>query len=240
MHLTIVPRVLLTVLALAAGSLSLVASAQPAQAEPAARAAIGGTSPTTSHLKRDLSVLKYGSYVTFQGWVTCCGSSTPGFGGNVQLQRKVVGQTAWTNFSTRTLTDANRVQTWKFRPSASAYYRLHYTGAAAASPSYSVALTVTVRRNPNDHWRSSDRLFYGKVAPTYAGRVLYIQRTTCAYPRSSSCTWSGYKSIRTNRTSNWAVRLPAYARTTYFRAYLPGSNGYAGSYSNYLVSTRLG
>ncbi|HWJ66718.1 MAG TPA: hypothetical protein VNT31_08575 [Nocardioides sp.] len=222
-------RVVLMVVALVASSLSLVAvTSAPAQAAP---------TPTEAHLTRDYSVVKYGGYVTMQGWVTCCGDPEPGYGFKVQLQRKI-GSGAWTVFSTRDVTSTTPRPVWKFKPSASAYYRLYFPGIGTEfAPDYSPALKVGVRRNLNDNWRSSTRTFYGKVAPKYAGKPVIIQKSTCRYPNSSSCSWSVHKVVYTNGYSNWAVRLPAYRTRTHFRAYVRPSSGYLGSLSNHYVTT---
>ncbi|KRC50144.1 MULTISPECIES: hypothetical protein [unclassified Nocardioides] len=217
-------RVVLTLLACLAGSLAVIGPAAPAHAAADA---------TISHLTQDATVRTYGQYVTLKGWVTCCGSSTPGYGANVKLQRRI-GSGGWTLFSTRTLTDPNRTPVWKFVPAASASYRMYYVGTAYTKPSVSPVLTVLVRRNLGTSWNASTRVLGGKVTPAYAGRAITIQKAAC-----STCSWSTYKTILTTSDSRWSVRLPAYSKRTYFRAYLPPSNGYGGSLTS-PVSTLAG
>lgn len=226
MH-TSLRRVVLVVVALLASSLSLVAvSTTSAQAATA----------TQSHITRSVPSVQYGSNVTIEGWVTCCGSTSHGYGFELQLQRKI-GSGAWTTFGRRDVTSTAPTAIWTFKPSASAYYRVYFPGVGDHTASYSGALSVGVRRNLNDNWRSSTRTYYGKVAPKYAGKPVIIQKSTCRYPARSSCSWSAYKVINTNAYSNWSLRLPAYRTKTHFRAYVRPSSGYLGSLSNYYVTT---
>lgn len=224
MQLKNLARVVLTVLAFVAGSLAVVGMPAPARAAADA---------TISHLTQDANVRTYGQYVTLKGWVTCCGSSNPGYGANVKLQRRI-GSGEWTLFSTRALTDANRTPVWKFVPSVTASYRMYFVGTAYAKPSVSPVLSVVVRRNLGTSWSATTRVLGGKVSPTYAGKAITIQKAAC-----STCSWSTYTTLRTTSESRWSVRLPAYAKRTYFRAYLPPSNGYGGSLTS-AVSTQAG
>ena len=72
----------------------------------------------------------------------------------------------------------------------------------------------------------------------YAGKYVYIQRTTCSNPQASTCKWSHYKALKTTSSSRWKIKLPAYRQTNYFRAYIKPSSGYAPSYSNYYIETK--
>lgn len=223
MQLKNLARVVLTSLAFLVGSLVVIGMPAPAHAGDA----------TTSHLTQDYNVRTYGQYVTLKGWVTLRGSTNPGYGGNVWLQRRI-GTGEWTRFSARELTEGSRVQEWKFKPSVTASYRMYYFGTPTTNASVSPVLSVVVRRNLGTSWNASTRVLGGKVSPAYARRAITIQKAAC-----STCSWSTYKTILTTSDSRWAVRLPAYSKRTYFRAYLPPSNGYGGSLTG-AVSTLAG
>lgn len=234
MHLTSLRRLVLTFLALAASTLSLVAvTSAPAHAE---------TITTVAHLQRNYSVVRHGSVVTFQGYVTAAGSSEPGYPGATYLQRRIVGQTTWATLPPRRdLTEADPTPTWQTIPAYSADYRLYFAGITegdfVVKPSVSAVVRVTVRRNLHDNFRRATRVYYGKVTPSYARRVVTIQKSTCASPTSASCRWVTYKGVRTTGTSAWSVKLPVYKRRTHFRAVVKPSNGYATSFSNKYVTT---
>ncbi len=234
MHLTSLRRVTLAFLALAASTLSLVAvTSAPAHAE---------TVQTVAHLQRNYSLVRHGSAVTFQGWVTAAGSSEPGYPGATYLQRRIVGQTAWATLPPRRdLTQADPTPTWQTIPSYSADYRLYFAGITqgdlVVKPSVSATVRVNVRRNLHDNFRRTTRVFYGKVTPAYARRVVTIQKSTCASPTSTSCRWVTYKGVRTTGTSAWSAKLPVYSRRTHFRAVVKPSNGYYTSFSNNYVTT---
>lgn len=223
-------RVVLTVVALVASTLSLVAvSTAPAQAATA----------TFAQLQANYSTVKYGTTVTFTGRVGYSNAGTPTYvpKGTVTLQRLPYGGSTWVSVSSRPIV-ANADQKWSYRPAATSSYRLVYTdGSGTYATSTSSSVRVNLRRNLNDNWRSSTRTFYGKVAPKYARKAVIIQKSTCRYPASSSCSWSAYKVIYTNAYSNWALRLPAYRTRTHFRAYVRPSSGYLGSLSNHYVTT---
>ncbi|WP_157514817.1 hypothetical protein [Nocardioides sp. J54] len=227
-------RVAVVAIALVASTLSLVSvSAAPAHA------AVATKSHLTVNGKKAVAV-NYGKRVTFDGWVSAPGQCSVCYPGKVQLQRKVGGG-SWTTLATRALSASVPAPTWKVKPNRSAYYRLRFLGYEdLASPSASPAVKVTVRRVLNDNWRRSGRLFYGKVAPAYKNRPIIIQKSTCARPRAASCKWTRLKSIKTNRTSNWKVKIPVQRRTTHYRAYIAPSNGFGGNTSKYFITTRRG
>jgi len=216
--------------ALVMSAFSLVAvSSTPAHA----------ATPTFSELGANYSAVRYGTTVTFTGRVGYSNGGTATYvpKGTVTLQRLPAGGSAWLTVSSRPIV-ANANQTWSYKPAGTASYRLVYSDSSGTySSSVSSSVKVGVRRNLNDGWRSSTRTFYGKVAPKYAGKPVIIQKSTCRYPKSTSCRWSAYKVINTNAYSNWSLRLPAYRTKTHFRAYVRPSSGYLGSLSNYYVST---
>lgn len=235
MHFTSLRRVGLTIVALLASTLSLVA----VTSAPAHAADIS----TVAHLQRNYTLVRHGTVVTFEGWVTAAGSTQPGYPGATYLQRRIVGQTAWATLPPRRdLTQSDPTPTWQSIPNYSADYRLYFAGTTTSGgtrvkPSMSATVRVNVRRNLHDNFRRSTRVFYGKVTPSYARRVVTIQKSTCASPTSTSCRWSTYKGVRTTSTSAWSVKLPVYARRTHFRAVVAPSNGYYTSFSNNYVTT---
>lgn len=234
MHLTSLRRVGLTVVALLASTLSLVA----VTSAPAHAADIS----TVAHLQRNYSLVRHGTVVTFQGWVTQAGDTTPRQPGATYLQRRIVGQTAWATLPPMRDLATDATPTWQSIPSYSADYRLYFAGTTTSGgthvkPSVSATVRVNVRRNLHDNFRRSTRVFYGKVTPSYARRVVTIQKSTCAAPTSTSCRWVTYKGVRTTATSAWSVKLPVYSRRTHFRAVVAPSNGYYTSFSNNYVTT---
>lgn len=234
MHVKSLRRAVILAVAMVASSLSLVTlSTAPAHAT---------AYNSFSELHSNYSAIRYGSAITLTARVGY-DEVNPTYvnAGTATLQRQVYGATTWSNFSVRTIDSTTGDITWTIKPSKTTKYRIAYSGGAYNADTYSASTSnivrVAVRRNLNDNFRRSDRLFYGKVAPKFANRAVYIQKSTCTNPTGSSCSWSAYKTIRTNGTSNWSLKLPVYARKTHFRAYIPASSGYAGSLSNYYVST---
>ncbi|HWJ08236.1 MAG TPA: hypothetical protein VNS46_02610 [Nocardioides sp.] len=229
MH-TSLRRVVLMVVALVASSLSLVAvSTSSAQA----------ATSTFSQLGANYASVRYGTTVTFTGRVGYTNNGNPTYvpQGTVTLQRLPAGGSTWLTVSSRPIVP-NADQTWTYKPAGTSTYRLLYSdGSGTYGSSASPSVKVGVRRNLNDNWRSATRTFYGKVAPKYAGKPVIIQKSTCRYPASSSCSWSAYRVINTNAYSNWSLKLPAYRTKTHFRAYVRPSSGYLGSLSNYYVTT---
>ncbi|KRC50143.1 hypothetical protein ASE19_16155 [Nocardioides sp. Root79] len=237
MHVKSFRRAIILAVALVASTLSLVTGTTTA-----AHAAAYTTKP---YLQRSTTLVQHGS--ASYGKVTLTAGvglvEAPGYDANrgtVQVQRQIVGQTAWSTIYTADLA-ANFHPSWTFAPTYSASYRVVYSGYSDASNSFGAATggsyRVNVARNLHDNYRSSTRTFYGKVSPKYAGRAIVIQKSTCARPRLASCRWGAYKTIRTNSTSNFSLRLPVYRTKTHFRAVIAASNGYVKSFSNYYVST---
>ncbi len=236
MHKTL-HRLLLLVVALATGAISLIAVA------PAAHAA---TYPTVTKISSTKSTVLHGTTVKIYG----CGQAPSYAGeacapfGTLTLQRRVVGG-SWTNISARYPSPENARPSWVITPSASAYYRVAWNGGSFESNTFSPTAAddrqtrlIRVARNLHDKWVQSSFTFGGLVTPTYAGKYVYIQRTTCSNPQSTSCKWSYYKAIKTTSSSRWSVKLPAYSQTNYFRAYVKPSSGYAPSYSRYYIETK--
>lgn len=221
-------RAVLLVVALLASSLSLVAvSTAPAQAAVA----------TQSHLKGyNHGVVRHGQSATFDGWVTCCGSTAHGYGFTVHLQRKV-GTGPWARYMSKELTSTTTTARFAFKPSVTAYYRLYFPGVGEHSESYSPAQKLSVRRNLHDDFRRATRTYYGKVTPSYNRRWVTIQKSNCSNPTSKACRWTTYKAVKTSGTGAWSLRLPVYARRTHFRGFVKASNGYVNSWSNYYVTT---
>lgn len=236
-------RLLLLVVALATGAISLIAVAPAAHAAPA---------PTASKISSTKSVVLHGTTVKIYG----CGT-LPEYGdctkipdaaapfGTLTLQRRLVGSTSWTNISNRYPTGTTPIQSWVLTPSASAYYRVAWNPGADASESYSPTTPsarqtrlIRVARNLHDNFTKSSFRFYGKVTPSYSRKPVYIQKTTCSNPTASTCKWSSHKTLTTTSSGSWSVKLPAYSRTTYFRAYVKPSSGYAPSYSRYYIETK--
>ncbi len=233
MHLTSLRRVALLVVAILASGLSLVAvSASPAHA----------TAYTSfAELETNYAAVRYGSKVTITARVGY-NESSPTYvdAGTVTLQRAVYGK-GWANVSSKTITASTTDLKWALAPSNTTSYRILYFGGSANGDTYSKAVSnvdkVGVRRNLHDNFSQSSRNFYGTVTPNYGGKTLYIQKSTCSNPESSSCTWGLYKTLRTTSAGKWVVKLPVYSRKTHFRALVKASSGYLVSYSNYYVTT---
>lgn len=235
MHKTL-HRLILLVVALATGAISLIAIA------PAANAA---TYPTKTVISSTKSVVLHGTTVRIDG----CGQAPSYAGeacapfGTLTLQRRLVGG-SWTNVSSRPASQ-DPTPSWTLTPSASAYYRVAWNGGSYEGHTFTPTAAgdrqtrlIRVARNLHDTWTQSSFTFRGLVTPTYAGKYVYIQRTTCSNPQSASCSWSHYKALKTTSSSRWSIKLPAYSQTNYFRAYVKPSSGYAPSYSRYYIETK--
>ena len=220
-------RVVLVAIAMLMGSFALVAvSSAPAQAATATTTLVGYSAKVVTH----------GGRVSFQTAVRNP-SNQAVTSGTVVVERRIVGQSAFRKIYERPLTSTDYQPTWRFKPNYSAYYRVRYLGNSSYNASTSQTYRINVRRNLRDRFRKADRLFYGKVTPRYGNRVVLIQKSTCARPKSSNCRWRAYKRIKTRATGNWAIRLPVQRRRTHFRGVVGASNGYAGNYSRYFVTT---
>lgn len=234
MHKTL-HRLLLLVVALATGAISLIAVA------PAANAA---TYPTETLIGSTKTVVLHGTSVKIKGCATAADDDyeycKPT--GAMRLERRIVGKSAWTTVSTKPLTGTSGIPEWIIKPSYSAYYRVVFGGGDLEGNTFqgstSAARLIRVARNHHDTFARSSFTFAGRVTPSYAGKYVYIQRTTCSNPLASTCKWSLYKTLKTNSSSRWTVKLPAYTQTNYFRAYIKPSSGYAPSYSNYYIETK--
>lgn len=231
-------RLVLLLVALATGAISLIAVA------PAANAATYSTKTVIGATK---TVVLHGTTVKIYG----CGQAPEFAGescapfGTLTLQRRLVGQTAWTNISARYPDESVQKVSWILEPSASAYYRVAWSAGTYGENTFTPTATsarvtklIRVARNLHDSWTQSSFTFKGLVTPKYAGQPVYIQKTTCSDPTSASCSWGLYKTLKTTSSSRWTVKLPAYSQTTYFRAYIKTSSGYAPSYSRYYIETK--
>lgn len=229
-------RAVLMVVALVASSLGFVAvSSAPAQA---------ATYSTKTGISYNGALVKHGEDLSIRARVQRTDNNAYVTNGYVVLQRQIIGQegAGWKTISARTSLAAYPHQpVWVMKPSFSARYRIVFQGASYGGNVYRTSISpeirVNVRRNLNDNFNRSTKVFYGKVTPNYAGRTLYIHRSTCADPNSSTCSWVLHKTLRTNSTGNWSLRLPTYSRRTHFRGLVTASNNYVGAYSNYYVTT---
>lgn len=227
-------RLLLLVVALATGAISLIAVA------PSANAATYSSKTLISSTK---TVVLHGTSVKIKGCVTVP-DFQPGCApvGAVRLERRIVGKSAWTTVNTKSLATTGGLPEWIIKPSYSAYYRLVFGGGTYEGHTFerstSPAKLIRVARNHHDTFAQSSFTFAGRVTPAYLGKYVYIQRTTCSNPQASTCKWSLYKTLKTNSSSRWTTKLPAYRQTNYFRAYIKPSSGYAPSYSNYYIETK--
>lgn len=234
MHVKSLRRIVLMVVAMVASSLSLVAvSTAPANA---------AAYSSFSELENNYSSVRYGVAVTLTGRVGY-DTAAPKYvnAGTATLQRLVYGSSSWANVSSKTYTDTTTDLVWSLKPSNTTQYRIVYSGGTYGADTYGTSVSnvvkVGVKRNLGDNFNRSTRVFYGKVTPSYARRTVYIQKSTCSSPTSSSCTWSLYKTLTTTSTGTWSTKLPAYSRRTHFRGLVKASNGYIGGYSNYYVTT---
>lgn len=229
-------RLLLLVVALATGAISLIAVAPAAHAAPV---------PTVTKIGATKSVVLHGTTVKIYGCGTLEGYDQCAPFGTLTLQRRLVGQSSWTNISARYPNESVQKPSWILTPSASASYRVAWSGGSYGEGTYAPTpisdrqtKLIRVARNLHDSFTQSSFTFKGLVTPKYAGKPVYIQKTTCSNPTSTSCSWGLYKTLKSTSSSRWAVKLPAYSRTTYFRAYIKTSSGYAPSYSRYYIETK--
>ncbi|MFD1249205.1 hypothetical protein ACFQ3F_15515 [Nocardioides ginsengisoli] len=233
-------RVLLLVVALVASTLSLVGlSSAPASAD---------TFNGTAEVRATVAV-RQGGTATVQGRVTFVAPDSQRYyvlAGTATLQQLAYGASAWTTVSSQTITQDTEDLTWTVRPAKNTQYRVVYSGGTYTwpdsstdswNPATSAAVTVGVARNLNDKYTKRTHVFQGKVA-AYGRKIVVIQKSTCADPKSASCKWKTYKKLRTSAKGAWSLKLPFNRTNTHFRAVVKAGSGYITSYSTWVISTR--
>lgn len=230
MHPKSVQRVLVSLIALAAGAFSLVAvTSAPASA----------ATTTTAAIAVNRTALVQGGSLTVKAGVVYGSPRKYATSGKVQVQRRIVGQSSWTTLYTATLTASKPTPTWNFKPNYSARYRVLYLGSGSLAKSVSKTPLVRLARNLHDKGNSSTLVVSGRVTPAYKG-TLYIMRSTCSNPKSSSCKWTVHKALKTTSSGSWKIKLPTYSRRTHFRGLIKPSGGFLQSYTNYIYTTWRG
>jgi hypothetical protein len=172
--------------------------------------------------------------VSVAGVLTSGGA--PLSGKPVTLQRRPKGSDTWANVGTAYTAGNGAVQILDDAKGTAAY-RLFFDGSADSTyaSAYSAERTVKVMRDLNAVTtdKNSKLLFKGKVAPKWAKKKIVLERKT-----SKKAKWKVVTQARTNKKSAWSFRLGAPRKGSwYYRAWVPGKNGFIKSYSHIEVRT---
>lgn len=178
----------------------------------------------------------YGGRTTLQGQVVTDDGAVPD--AEVDLYARRAGASRWRQVGTTVSSASTGVFAFgDHAPSATSDYRVVFAGdllyaAAEATRRVPVARRVrdTMRRIDANHYR-----LRGSVAPAYRGRVVLLQRKTCA-----RCAWSTQARGHTSSTSRWRFRVagPTNRRTWYFRAVVPADSRFVRSYGDHVWTLR--
>lgn len=199
---------------------------------PVAGSALPGAGLLTSQINwtGTTASLTYGAAAILRGQVVIADGALPGAA--VALYARPAGSSSWTYLGTRTSSTSTGIFRFEtHRPARNTDYRAVYRGeflfaASSASTRVNVrrVLTSTMSDNSDDTFTMS-----GSVAPKYAGKLIRLQRKTCA-----SCSWSTITSSVTSSTSGWRFRVsgPSSVGTWSYRTYVPGDSTFLTSYSD--------
>lgn len=153
----------------------------------------------------------------------------------VTLSRRYKGSPTWEQIriaETTQNTTAPRF-TFEVRTNANAFYRVNFKGDADNLPS-SATTEVSAYRTITSAIKPKLLLMYGKVAPNYAGKRLFIERKTCA-----ACSYERVRSTLVNATSHYKVTLAAPRRGRwFFRLSTPATAQFVTSYSGVVTTSR--
>jgi hypothetical protein len=225
---------------LAAVSLIALSAAGPASADttlasetPAVAKALF---PTRVAFLASDHVRAYGSVTVIRGQVlTDHGAGEGSIPATVDLLRRYKGSTDWVHIrTTDTTSDATAPRfTFEVRTNANAFYRVVYAGDAEHSPS-SATTQVWAYRTISTQIKPRLLQVYGKVAPNYAGKRLFVERKTCA-----ACTWVRMWSKVVGPKSNYKVTLRAPAHGRWFwRLSTPATTRFIVSHSSVVTTSR--
>lgn len=118
---------------------------------------------------------------------------------------------------------------WKVKPPKYTQYRVRVVDTAqpddVATAPHPIGVSRKVTR-PALHPKK--RTISGKVGPAYKKRLVTIQKRRC-----SSCAWTRAKIVRTNKWSNWHLRIPV--KKMQYRAVVKASNGFSKTGSKILA-----
>lgn len=204
----------------AAGLLGLV----PVTAAAPANAATA----TTSASQAAHRAVVYGKRTTIYSKVV--GTNGSAADGTVTLQSKLSTSSTWKNVRSATLSGGVANFTG-VKPAQNTSYRISYAGSATYAPSISNVSTVKVGRKVTAPRRGFT--LRGTVSPKYAKKPIII-----SVSKRSSSGFKKFKTIRTNRKSQYTFKLPKRRGTWYWRVMTKAdkkfiANGYAWRTSVY-------
>jgi 5-hydroxyisourate hydrolase-like protein (transthyretin family) len=153
----------------------------------------------------------------------------------VKLERRYKGSQTWEQIRTAATTQNATAPrfTFEVRTIANAVYRVKFEAtedhlASTNSTAVSAYRTISSTIKPRLLQMS------GKVAPSYAGRRVFIERKTCA-----ACEYVRIRTTVVNAYSNYKVTLAAPNRGRwFFRLAVPASPQFVTSYSGVVVTSR--
>ena len=154
----------------------------------------------------------------------------------VTLQRQMKGSDTWTSLGTDYSDGNGVVQIWD-DARGTATYRLVFDGSSDSTyaTAYSPDRLVKVMRdlNATDVKKDGRLLFKGKVTPKWNKKKIVLERKT-----SKKGKYKVVKRAKTNKKGKWSFRLSAPRKGSwYYRAWVPGRNGFVKSYSHIYVET---
>ena len=153
----------------------------------------------------------------------------------VTLERRYKGSQSWEQIRTAATTQNSTAPrfTFEVRTNANAVYRVNFAGDEnhlASSNSTAVSAYRTISRTIKPRLLQMS----GKVAPSYAGKRLFIERKTCA-----ACEYVRIRSAVVNAASNYKVTIAAPNKGRwFFRLTVPASPEFVTSYSGVVVTSR--
>jgi hypothetical protein len=196
--------------------------------------------------KQPVKVYRYDQKVTISGAVAANCPADPTTlcrlpdtaDGIVKIYRKIAGASRYKLLGQRadegdfSLTSPSR---------GKATYLVKYTGGTYESYTFapsSFDRVVKGSRNPRGKGdKRSGRLYYqGNVDPGWGGKGVVIQKKAC-----KSCSWKGFKTVRTNRKGGYSARIYApNSGNWYWRAKVKASKPtFVTGYGNVVRTFRI-
>jgi subtilisin family serine protease len=186
---------------------------------------------TTETMASNVTSVTYGGSVTVSTRITRGVNGAAVAGVPMQLYMRRAGTTAWALLATRTTSSTGTVSV-VHKPTTSLDYQWIYrgsntfVGSASAVRRVSVRAAVTSAVSRTTLPLGGTFTVSGSVAPTHAGRAVYVQRY------AGNNVWTTVTSRALTSTSTYAFSVKPTARGTFtYRVYLPADTDHLASYS---------
>lgn len=199
----------------------------------AVNAAGAGRMATKNLEGTKLSISPVSQSITYNNSATLTDKLTDTSGnewsGEIRLQARRKGTTAWATVQTRPEGRTDPFETWG--PSTNYEYRVRFAGDRQRLGSVSPIATVLVRPKVRGMWvddtvRSGQiARFGGSVDPGRSGDTIYLQRLIGG-------TWRNVQSTRLDWAGKYVFHRETYTRGTFqYRSYRPSAGGRSAGYS---------